>query len=117
VALTEGAVGEVPGSGSTPPNSDLALILWDMAQAEHLEESSALASRIQEELAEVTGSQGRGVKQAPFRVLMGAAMPAVLVELGFISSTAEEQKLRDPGYRDELVGTLVRIDRAVSAAA
>ena len=36
-----------------------------MAQAEHLEESSALASRIQEELAVVTGSEGRGVKQAP----------------------------------------------------
>lgn len=41
-------------------SSDLALILWDMAQAEHLEESSALATRINEELAEVTGSQGRG---------------------------------------------------------
>jgi hypothetical protein len=69
-----------PRSGSTP-GSDLALILWDMAQAEHLEESSALASRIQEELAVVTGSEGRGVKQAPFRVLVGAAMPAVLIEV------------------------------------
>ena len=37
--------------------SDLALILWDMAQAEHLEESSALASRIQEELAGATGTR------------------------------------------------------------
>ena len=77
-----------------PAGSDLALILWDMAQAEHLEESSALASRIQEELAEVTGSQGRGMKQAPFRVLVGAAMPAVLVEVAFISN-AEEEKLLD----------------------
>ncbi len=70
---------------SAAGSSDLALILWDMAQAEHLEESSTLASRLQEELAVVTGSEGRGVKQAPFRVLVGAGMPAVLVEVAFIS--------------------------------
>ena len=70
VAQAEGAA--EPSAGAAP-GSDLALILWDMAQAEHLEESSALASRIQEELAVVTGSEGRGVKQAPFRVLVGAA--------------------------------------------
>jgi N-acetylmuramoyl-L-alanine amidase len=81
-----------PGTPA-PASGDLALILWDMAQAEHLEESSALASRIQEELAEVTGSQGRGVKQAPFRVLVGAAMPAVPVEVAFISNAEEERLL------------------------
>ena len=47
-----------PAAAGAAAGSDLALILWDMAQAEHLEESSALATRIQEELAEVTGSQG-----------------------------------------------------------
>src|SRR6266581_2598604 len=66
--------GEAIPAGTSGVGSDLALILWDMAQAEHLEESSSLASRIQEELAVVTGSEGRGVKQAPFRVLVGAAM-------------------------------------------
>jgi N-acetylmuramoyl-L-alanine amidase len=90
------------------PGSDLALILWDMAQAEHLEESSALASRIQEELAVVTGSEGRGVKQAPFRVLVGAAMPAVLVEVAFLSNPEEEKLLASDGYQAKIAASLAR---------
>jgi N-acetylmuramoyl-L-alanine amidase len=94
--------------GGATPGSDLALILWDMAQAEHLEESSALASRIQEELAVVTGSEGRGVKQAPFRVLVGAAMPAVLVEVAFISNPEEEKLLGSDGYQATIAASLAR---------
>ncbi|HXB56563.1 MAG TPA: N-acetylmuramoyl-L-alanine amidase [Vicinamibacteria bacterium] len=105
MARTEGEA--VPASGA-PPGSDLALILWDMAQAEHLEESSTLASRIQEELAVVTGSQGRGVKQAPFRVLVGAAMPAVLVEVAFISNPEEEKLLGSETYQSKVAGALMR---------
>ena len=41
-------------------------------------------------------------------MLMGATMPAVLVELGFISNPEEEKKLQDPAYRDQLVDALVR---------
>jgi N-acetylmuramoyl-L-alanine amidase len=104
-ALEGGAF--TPGTPA-PASGDLALILWDMAQAEHLEESSALASRIQEELAEVTGSQGRGVKQAPFRVLVGAAMPAVLVEVAFISNAEEERLLVSEAYQAKVVAALVR---------
>jgi N-acetylmuramoyl-L-alanine amidase len=90
------------------PGSDVAVILWDMAQAEHLEESSALATRIQDELGAVTGSKVRGVKQAPFRVLMGAAMPAVLVELGFLSNPDEESKLRSASYQAKIARALMR---------
>ncbi len=104
-ALEGGAF--TPGTPA-PASGDLALILWDMAQAEHLEESSALASRIQEELADVTGSQGRGVKQAPFRVLVGAAMPAVLVEVAFISNAEEERLLVSDAYQGRVVAALVR---------
>jgi len=106
VAAQEG--GAVPVGASAPPGSDVALILWDMAQAEHLEESSSLASRIQEELAEVTGSQGRGVKQAPFRVLVGASMPAVLVEVAFISNSEEEKLLTSDGYQAKIAAAVVR---------
>lgn len=95
-------------SGDDDPLYDLQLILWDLAQSHHLEESQRVATLIQEELNSALGLRDRGVKQAPFRVLMGAAMPAVLVELGFLSNPAEEARLRDPAYRAELVDALVR---------
>jgi N-acetylmuramoyl-L-alanine amidase len=47
------------------------------------------------------------VKQAPFRVLMGAAMPAVLVEFGFLSNPDEEGRLADATYRGQLADALV----------
>ena len=107
LASSEG--GEIARGGSEgAASSELSLILWDMAQAEHLEESSALATRINEELAEVTGSQGRGIKQAPFRVLVGAGMPAVLVEIAFISNSEEEKLLKSDEYQSKVAAALVR---------
>ncbi len=105
IAQLEGAAEPLPEAAV---GTDLALILWDMAQAEHLEESSALASRIQEELAVVTGSEGRGVKQAPFRVLVGASMPAVLVEIAFISNPEEEKLLASEAYQAKIAASLAR---------
>jgi N-acetylmuramoyl-L-alanine amidase len=107
VALEESGVLPVDPS-TAPAGSDLALILWDMAQAEHLEESSWLASRLQEELAGATGHETRGVKQAPFRVLVGAAMPAVLVEVAFISHPEEEKLLSSDAYQARVVAALTR---------
>ena len=60
------------------------------------------------ELAEVTGSQGRGIKQAPFRVLVGAGMPAVLVEIAFISNAEEERLLTSDAYQSKVAAALVR---------
>jgi len=103
-----GAIGEatpVPAAAASP---DLKLILWDLAQSQHLAESQRFATLVQEELNSALGLRDRGVKQAPFRVLMGAGMPAVLVELGFISNPDEEKKLLTPAYRDQLVDALVR---------
>jgi len=107
LAQAEGAIAPPvdPVAGAAP---DLALILWDMAQAEHLEESSSLASRIQEEVAVVRGSEGRGVKQAPFRVLVGAAMPAVLVEVAFISNPDEEKLLTSDAFQTKVATALMR---------
>ncbi|HEY8142213.1 MAG TPA: N-acetylmuramoyl-L-alanine amidase, partial [Kofleriaceae bacterium] len=87
---------------------ELELLLWDLAQSRHLARSQRVAMLIQQELNQTLGLRDRGVKQAPFRVLMGANMPAVLVELGFLSNPDEEAKLKDPGYRAELVDALVR---------
>jgi len=49
----------------------------------------------------------RAVQQAPFRVLVGANMPAVLVEMGFITNGQEETRLNDASYQQRLVQALV----------
>ena len=98
-------------SAEASPESDLELILWDLAQSFHLAESQRFANLVQEELNLTLGLRDRGVKQAPFRVLMGAKMAAVLVELGFISNPAEEVRLRSPIYQAELVDSLYRAIR------
>jgi N-acetylmuramoyl-L-alanine amidase len=80
----------------------LDLVLWDLAQHAFLKESSDLAETIQDRLNDTLGVRNRGIKQAPFRVLMGATMPAVLVEVAFISSPEEEKRLRDGRFKDEI---------------
>ena len=99
-----------PANPASPADDtqDLQLILWDLAQTHHMTESQRFANMIQGELNEMLKLKDRGVKQAPFRVLMGATMPAVLVELGFISNPDEEKKLKDPAYREQLVDALSR---------
>ncbi len=105
------AVAAAENDAATPdddPELDLQMILWDLAQSYHLTESQRFATLVQEELNLALGLRDRGVKQAPFTVLMGAKMPAVLVELGFLSNPEEEEKLASPVYRTELVDALVR---------
>ncbi|MEM7668874.1 MAG: N-acetylmuramoyl-L-alanine amidase, partial [Pseudomonadota bacterium] len=83
----EFAARENSAGSSTPGDSaGLDLILWDLAQSRHLAESQRFANLVQEELNQALGLRDRGVRQAPFRVLIGASMPAVLVELGFLSN-------------------------------
>jgi N-acetylmuramoyl-L-alanine amidase len=95
-------------SGTRRPATDgLEMVLWEMAQAEHLTESFLLAETIQQEFNEVLGTRDRGVRQAPLRVLMGAAMPAVLVEVAFITNRKEEALLRQPEYREQIAQSLV----------
>ncbi len=91
---------------SAQGDTGLQLLLWDMAQTLHLRESSVLAEAIQTELNRLAGTGNRGIKQAPFRVLRGADMPAVLVEVGFLSNPAEAELLADPRYRQRIATAL-----------
>jgi N-acetylmuramoyl-L-alanine amidase len=68
-------------------------ILGDMIRSDHLQRSSRVAAAIQRGLARLP-VPSRGVKQAPFAVLSGVNMPAVLVEVGFLSHPDEERRLR-----------------------
>ncbi len=104
VAMQEGAILE-----KAPTNDqDVGLILWDMAQAAQLEASSKLAGSLHAEIAEATLSRSRGVKQAPFRVLVGASMPAALVEVGFITNPEEEKLLFTDAHQVRITNALIQ---------
>jgi N-acetylmuramoyl-L-alanine amidase len=77
-------------------------ILWDLAQSEFQQESSRLAEVVQDSMTRSLRIPNRGVKQAGFYVLGGAAMPAVLIEIGFVTNPREERRLKDARYRDEI---------------
>ena len=96
-----------PG-GTSARDPSLDFILWDLAQSAHLKESSELAEAIQDELNALSGTQNRGIKQAPFRVLVGATMPAVLVETAFISNPEEEKALALPSFQQNVADAIAR---------
>jgi N-acetylmuramoyl-L-alanine amidase len=104
--------GTVASARVRPSSADsgLEFILWDMAQASHLSQSSRLAEILQEELLTITGTEegNRGIKQNTFRVLKGATMPAVLVEVGFISNPQEEELLKTHAHQERLAEALYR---------
>ncbi|MFN8579822.1 MAG: N-acetylmuramoyl-L-alanine amidase [Gemmatimonadaceae bacterium] len=79
----------------------VSFILNDMKQNEHLRESSDLAATVQRSLRTVHPGPSRGVKQAGFRVLVSAYMPAALVEIGFGTNADEARYIGSPdGQRD-----------------
>lgn len=90
VALIENQVFRL--EGTSPDDSYIVgSILGDLIRTEHLRISSEVAADIQRNLANL--GVNRGVKQAPFVVLVGVNMPAALVELGFLTHPDEERRL------------------------
>ncbi len=93
-AAFENNVISLEGKTELAPIDDIKAILWDLTQTQSHHESSRLAETIYLSLFKEMGGEYRGVKQAPFHVLVGATMPAVLIEVGFISNPREEKKLK-----------------------
>lgn len=83
------------------------LILWEMAQAQHLNESARIARLMEAEMRQRLPMSPRAIQQAPFRVLVGANMPAVLVETGFITNPTEEKRLNAPDHQSQIVEALL----------
>lgn len=124
VASRENTLAAPPAPSQTPGARSpvLDFILWDLAQSAHIKDSSEIADAIQKELNEISGTENRGIKQAPFRVLVGATMPAVLVETAFISNAEEEKKLASPVFQQSVADGIARaiasyFDRRRPAAA
>lgn len=95
-----------PSAEANAAMRDLDLILWDLAQNQHLAASERLAEIVQEDFNRLLGITTRGVKQAPFKVLIGVNAPAVLVEVAFISNPDEEKKLGSEEFRRQTAETL-----------
>ncbi len=82
-------------------------ILWDLAQSEFQQESSVLAETVQDSMTRSLQLVNRGVKQAGFYVLGGAAMPAILVEIGFLTNPKEEKKLSSAEHRESVARAIL----------
>ena len=92
---------------------DLQDIIKKIARNEKIEESKELASDIQDSLSRrlqlvSQGERNRGVKKAPFIVLIGANMPSVLSEISFISNPSDERLLRKTDQRQRVADGLYR---------
>ena len=105
VALRENSVIELEGN-KFEKLTDEQLIQATIAQSGFVQYSEKFAALIQEEIDKRVQSRNRGVKQAGFYVLMGASMPNVLIELGYISNPNEEKKLNSSSYRDMLATSI-----------
>ena len=80
----------------------IELILWETAQLRHLEQSATFAALVESALRGKVEMSLRPVQQAPFRVLVGANMPAVLVEVGYLSNPDEEKALTSAAHQDKV---------------
>jgi N-acetylmuramoyl-L-alanine amidase len=92
---------------------ELGDLVKKIALKEKIEESHEFASDVQEALhsgLSVKGSdmRDRGVKKAPFIVLIGANMPSILAEIAFVSNPTDERKLKTPEYRQRIAESLYR---------
>jgi N-acetylmuramoyl-L-alanine amidase len=109
VAALENAAQELENVADQPPaNSDLSSILSELRNLDHQHWSALLAEMIQEELARVHPGPNRGVKQGPFAVITNALMPAVLVEVGFVTNADEERLLAQAGFQEEAAQAVAR---------
>jgi N-acetylmuramoyl-L-alanine amidase len=92
---------------------ELGDLVKKIALKEKIEESHEFASDVQEALhsglaTKSPGIRNRGVKKAPFIVLIGANMPSILAEISFVSNPVDEQRLRAPEYRQRIAESLYR---------
>src|SRR3954468_11687236 len=92
---------------------ELQDLVKKIAMKDKIDESKEFASNVQSALysglnAKGGGPRNRGVKKAPFVVLIGANMPSILAEISFVSNPNDERKLQKPDYRQKIAESLYR---------
>jgi N-acetylmuramoyl-L-alanine amidase len=93
------------------PSSPNSHIIFSLYQSAYLEQSIELAGRIEKQFSERVGRKSRGVKQAGFLVLYKTAMPAVLIETGFLTNPKEEDFLASEQGMDLMASAIFRAFR------
>lgn len=81
-------------------------VLNDIFRQEQLHYSMTLAEAIQDAMIDATGARDRGIRQNYFYVIRNARIPAVLVEVGFVSNPEEGRNLARAGYRAQLADSI-----------
>lgn len=90
------------------PNNPESYIIFSLLQNAHVEQSLSLASLIQENMGKGPITRNRGVKEGPFLVLWQCTMPAVLVELGFLSNSSDRAVLTDRQSQKKMASSIFR---------
>jgi N-acetylmuramoyl-L-alanine amidase len=106
VAERENGAFQRPGSATAPIDDPVVAILGNLMANEHLSESSTFARMAHASLKSGASRSARGVKQAPFVVLVGLQMPASLVEVGFITNAQDAARLHSGEGRSEIAREL-----------
>jgi len=100
-------------AGAKKSIHELGAIIEKITRHDKAEESREFAGKMQTALYSVAvrsnpSAKNRGVKKAPFVVLIGASMPSILAEIGFVSNSREENLLKRPEHRQRLAEALYR---------
>jgi N-acetylmuramoyl-L-alanine amidase len=82
---------------------DIELVPWDLAQFRHLDQSVAFATMLEQLLRDKVPLAAHPVDQAPLRILQSANMPAVLVEMGFLTNPDQEKALAGAAFQNTFV--------------
>jgi N-acetylmuramoyl-L-alanine amidase len=89
---------------------ELTELLQKIALKDKIAESSEFARHVQRSLyrlnSPTAATKNRGVKKAPFVVLIGASMPSILAEVGFVTNAREEAQMKRPEFRDQMAEAL-----------
>lgn len=85
---------------------DIELVPWDLAQTRHLDQSTALAGIIEQQFRDRVPLSNHPQEHAPLRVLESANMPAVLIEIGYLSNPDQEKQLASDAFQSVLVQAL-----------
>ena len=87
---------------------ELQDLVKQIALKEKVEESREFAADVQDSMAQALKVHNRGVKKAPFIVLIGANMPSILAEISFVSNPTDAKKLKTEAYRQKIAEALYR---------